>query len=64
MQKFLIFLLMPLATFLMVAGCTLTVTNVQNQGKATDVVDSTSTASPDVKADIQVPINTPSLLKK
>lgn len=43
--------------FLFLSSCTQTVTMVHTQGQATDVVDETSDTSPNVSADIDVPVS-------
>jgi hypothetical protein len=50
------FIFIWLMTFIFVTGCTQTITMVHTQGKADDVVDETSTASPTVTPTINVPI--------
>ena len=40
---------------LLFAGCTQTITLTHTQGYADDIVDTTSTASPDVKPNVQIP---------
>jgi len=41
--------------FMMLDSCTLSFTNVDTHGTATDLVDETQTASPDVKTDLTLP---------
>jgi hypothetical protein len=47
--------LLGFLTFL-VSSCTISLTNASSIGKATDMVDSEQTASPDVKTDLSIPL--------
>lgn len=46
-----------LAISVMLTGCTLSFSNVDTHGTATDVVDDTLTTSPTVSPDISVPVS-------
>lgn len=42
---------------LLLTGCTINVSNVDTHGVASDVIDDVSTTSPDITADISVPVS-------
>lgn len=49
------FIVLALPTLLLVSACTISVTTVHTQGKASDVVDEQQSADPQVDADVSVP---------
>ncbi len=45
------------ASISLLTGCTYSITMVHTQGQATDVVDETQTAKPDVSPTVSVPVS-------